>query len=86
MAPIINGTIFSLKLRIRSSCPSCPHVTEPGDVEMCVHCYQWWICDGAITAQTAGELARGEMDPYECIAALDRAARMMDPLPERYDP
>ncbi len=60
------------------SCQYCPAVTEPGDVEMCVHCWQWWTHVGAISAQSAGALALAKMDNDECLAALDRAAYLME--------
>ncbi len=59
-------------------CFDCPAVVEPDDVEMCVHCWQWWNCHGWITARGAGLLARAPMDNDECLAALDRAAYLME--------
>jgi hypothetical protein len=59
-------------------CDNCPRYVCEGDVEMCVHCYQWWTHTDPILPRTAASLARAPMHHEDVLAALDRAAQLME--------
>lgn len=75
---VVSLVLNGVELIERIGCQYCPDVTEPGDVEMCVHCWQWWIDTRPITPAEAGRRAGAPMDNDECLAALDRAAYLME--------
>ncbi len=69
------------------------HVCDPprivphdGDVAMCVHCGRWWatsdhpsgIVSVVIEESAAGAYARADQDPYETLAAMERAEFNME--------
>jgi hypothetical protein len=85
-------SLIAVRAPLHDDCRPEALVPHSGDVAMCVHCGLWWARDAGPTGDTilcigeieAAGLALAPADPYETIAALDRAAASMEPLDGDY--